>query len=211
MTDIKRISPVIFQAVALEEETREHWHVVLRYKGEGTGTHIIDLSHRPRFDCQSSDLSTITPMGMNIPGKPGESVFENGILINRMNNTQASIFNLAGDESTVMPDETFYTDVSEATLCVAIIGEAVFSICEKLTALDFADPRKSTPFLFQGPFSHVPCQIITMSRNQAQSGIILTCSRGYGRDMTHSIMDAGKEFDLKPAGEKYFTDWMNEL
>lgn len=211
MTDIQRVSPVAFQAVALEEEKRDHWNVVLKYKEEGDGTHIVDLSHRPRFDCQSSDLSGVTPFGIAVPDTPGQSVLDKGVLANRMNRTQVSLFNLAGDTSMVMPDESIYTDVTEATLCMAIIGKAVFSICEKLTALDFADPQKVTPFLYQGPFSHVPCQIITLNRDGDRPGIILTCSRGYGRDMTHAIMDAGEEFGLKPAGENCFTGWINNL
>ena len=211
MTDIQRISPVAFKAIALEEENRDNWNVVLKYKEEGEGTHIVDLSHRPRFDCQSSDLAGVKPFGIDLPDRPGQSVLEKGVLANRMNRTQVSLFNLAGDDTITLPEETFYTDVTEATLCIAIIGKAVFSICEKLTALDFEDPAKQVPFLYQGPFSHVPCQIITLNRDKDNSGIILTCSRGYGRDMTHAILDAGEEFSLKPAGENYFTGWINSL
>ncbi len=211
MTDIQRISPITFRAVALKEESQDNWNVVLKYKEEGTGTHIVDLSHRPRFDCQSSDLSSVKPFGIDLPDTPGQSVIAKGVLANRMNRTQVSLFNLAGDDTITMPEENFYTDVTEATLCVALIGKDVFSICEKLTALDFADPTKQVPFLFQGPFSHVPCQIITLSREGDNPGIILTCSRGYGRDMSHAILDAGDEFGLKPAGENYFTDWINNL
>lgn len=211
MTEIQRISPVAFEATALKTETRDHWNVVLTYPDEGSGPHIVDLSHRPRFDCQSPDLSTITPFKMDVPETPGQSIFNKGVLANRMNGTQVSLFNLAGDDTTPMPAESIYTDVTEATLCVAVIGKDVFSICEKLTALDFNDPVKKVPFLYQGPFSHVPCQIITLSRKEEASGIILTCSRGYGRDMIHAILDAGDEFGLKPAGEKYFTDWINSL
>jgi hypothetical protein len=101
--------------------------------------------------------------------------------------------------------------VTEATICVAMIGKQVFSICEKLTSLDFMGSRKTAPFLFQGPFSHVPCQIVTMSREGDMAGIILTCSRGYGRDMIHAILDAGEEFGLTPAGEARFTNWINSL
>lgn len=211
MTDIQRVSPVSFKAAALEKETRDNWNVVLAYADEGTGPHIVDLSHRPRFDCQHSDLSTVKPYGMALPAMPGTCVLEKGVLANRMNATQVSLFNLNGDETVTLPEDTFYTDVTEATLCVALIGKEVFSICEKLTALDFAAPEKSTPFLFQGPFSHVPCQIITLNRDGENVGIILTCSRGYGRDMIHSIMDAGKEFGLKPAGETVFINWIKNL
>ncbi len=110
-----------------------------------------------------------------------------------------------------LPGESEYTDVTENTVFVAIIGKAAFQICEKLSNLDFTDPEKATPFLYQGPFSHVPCQIVTVCRDGETSGLVLTCSRGYGRDMIHAILHAGAEFGLKPAGEARFTDWIESM
>ena len=210
MTDIKRYSPVQFKATALKTEQRDNWDVVTEYNNEGPGPWIVDLSHRCRLDLQAGDLSSKTPFGVAIPEIPGESVLENGVLINRMNRTQASIYHVAGDQP-AQPDETEYTDVTENTLFVAIIGEPVFSICEKLSALDFQAPDKTPPFLYQGPFSHVPCQIVCISRDGEKSGVVLTCSRGYGRDMIHAIMDAGAEFNLKPAGEARLLEWISNL
>ena len=209
MKDIQRISPVVFNSTPLKTEARDNWDVVMEYSEEGDGPYLVDLSHRPRFDLQDSNLADITPFGLKIPKTPGNCVLENGILANRMNGTQVSLFNLGGQDDVTMPDETGFTDVTESTICVALIGKNIFSICEKLTALDFMDPQRKAPFLFQGPFSHVPCQIVTLSKDHDSSGLILTCSRGYGRDMTHSILHAGEEFGLKPAGESRFTNWIN--
>ena len=94
---------------------------------------------------------------------------------------------------------------------LAIIGAPVFAICEKLSSLDFMDNTRETPFLLQGPFSHVPCQIVTLSRDGEKSGVVLTCSRGYAKDMVDAIVHAGEEFGLKPAGEKRLTDWIDSL
>lgn len=209
MKDIQRISPVVFKSTPLKTEKRDNWEVVTEYSKEGDGPFLVDLSHRPRFDLQDSNLAAIKPFGMDVPQMPGNSFLEKGILANRMNGTQVSLYNLACDVT--MPDETGYTDVTESTICVALIGKQVFSICEKLTSLDFMDPQRKAPFLFQGPFSHVPCQIVTLSKEGDKAGIILTCSRGYGRDMIHAILDAGEEFGLSPAGEARATDWINSL
>jgi hypothetical protein len=211
MKEIQRVSPVVLKSTPIKTEKRDNWDVVMEYKGETDGPYLVDLSHRPRFDLQDADLSGITPFGMTIPGTPGQSLLENGVLANRMNRTQVSLFNLDGEEGLAMPAESGYTDVTESTICVALIGKETFSICEKLTALDFMESGRTTPFLFQGPFSHVPCQIVTLSRDGDKSGIVLTCSRGYGRDMIHSILHAGEEFKLVPAGEKRFTTWINSL
>ncbi|MCP4722838.1 MAG: sarcosine oxidase subunit gamma SoxG [Desulfobacteraceae bacterium] len=210
MKDIQRISPVVLKSTPLKTEKRDNWDVVMEYSGEGEGPFLVDLSHRPRFDLQDSNLAAITPFGMNLPKVPGNCVLENGVLANRMNGTQVSLYNLAGADDVSMPDETGYTDVTESSICVALMGKQVFSICEKLTALDFMDTKRTAPFLFQGPFSHVPCQIVTLSKGE-KAGIILTCSRGYGRDMIHAILHAGEEFGLAPAGETRFTNWINSL
>ncbi len=210
MKEIKRYSPVVLKATPLKSEVRDNWNVVQEYHGEGDGPYLVDLSHRTRLDLQSSDPASKTPFGITIPEVPCRSVLENKILVNRMNGTQTSIYDL-GDEGLQLPAETEYTDVTENTVFVAIIGESVFSICEKLSALDFMDTKKQTPFLYQGPFSHVPCQIVTLNRDGAKSGVVLTCSRGYGDDMVHAILDAGDEFGLKPAGEAKFTEWVNSL
>ncbi|MBW1892018.1 MAG: sarcosine oxidase subunit gamma SoxG [Deltaproteobacteria bacterium] len=210
MKAIKRYSPVVLQATPLKSEQRDNWNVVLEYQDEGEGPYLVDLSHRRRLDLQSSDPASQKPFGITIPDIPGQSVLENGILVNRMNRTQTSLYHLDG-ESLAIPGEPEYTDVTENTLFAALIGEAVFSICEKLSALDFRAPEKEVPFLYQGPFSHVPCQIVTLNRDAEKSGVVLTCSRGYGKDMVHAILGAGGESGLRPAGESRFTQWVRSL
>ncbi len=210
MTQIKRYSPVQFKATPLKTVERDNWQIVTKYNNEGPGPWIVDLSHCLRLDLQSVDLPGKTPFGITIPETIGQSVLANGCLINRMNNTQASIYHVAG-EAPDLPGEPEYTDVTENTLFVAIIGQDTFKICEKLSSLDFTDPGKQPPFLFQGPFSHVPCQIVTVSREKGKEGLVLTCSRGYGRDMIHAVMDAGEEFGLTPAGEGRFASWIGEI
>jgi len=214
MKDIQRVSPVVFKSTPLKIEKRDNWDVVMEYSGEGDGPYLVDLSHRPRFDLQDSNLAARKPFDINLPEIPGCCVLENGTLANRMNRTQVSLYNLDGQDNVSMPGdpgESGFTDVTEATLFVALIGKDIFSICEKLTALDFMDQQRIAPFLFQGPFSHVPCQIVTLSKDGDTSGLVLTCSRGYGRDMIHSILHAGEEFGLKPAGENRFTNWIKNF
>jgi hypothetical protein len=208
MIKLERISPVEFKSTPVKTERRGSWDVVMEYSTEGDGPYLIDLSHKPRFDLQDSDLAAKTPFGIKLPETPGSSILENGILANRMNRTQVSLYNLGGEDDLSIMDDFGVTDVTESTLFVALLGNSIFSICEKLTALDFMDPTRITPFLFQGPFSHVPCQIVTLNKEGDSSGLVLTCSRGYGKDMIHSILHAGEEFGLKPAGEDRFTTWV---
>jgi hypothetical protein len=211
MTEIRRRSPVQFKASIEKSEVRGGWTVVLAYGGEGEGPFLVDLSHIPRWDLQAQSLDGIQPLGMKIPGIPGECRLEDGILINRMNRIQAAIWHLRAGEPS-LPAESSYTDVTDATLCLALFGRYALAVAEKLCALDFRDRRKLTPFLLQGPFSHVPCQMVILEKGESfDGGLLFTCSRGYAQSMVHAVFGAGAEFGLKPAGEQRFTDWLGQV
>ncbi|RTZ99910.1 MAG: sarcosine oxidase subunit gamma SoxG [Deltaproteobacteria bacterium] len=207
---IIRRSPVTFGPKPSTVENRGHWVVALEYEGEGDGPHLIDLSHCPRWDFQDGNLDKFKPVGISIPKQPGICVLSNGTLINRMNGTQAAVWHLSG-EATDIPPETGYTDVTDATVFLAIMGRNAFAITEKLSALDLNDPARTPPFLIQGPFSHVPCQIVVMAGDRELPVILLACSRGYAHDMVDAILHAGHEFGLQPAGENVFKKWLEPL
>ena len=202
---LNRQSPVKFDALEIETELRNGWPVTLKFEGEGDGPHLVDLSHKTRWDVQDRDVSRFRPAGVEIPQLPGQCTFKNNVLVNRMNRTQASVWHL-GDATEPIPDESAFTDITEGAVHLALFGPNTFLITEKLTALDFLDPVKKPPFLLQGPFAHVPCQIVVMQRsNGADGGILFTCSRGYGQSIIHAVLNAGTEYNLKPAGEKRFS------
>jgi len=137
-----------------------------------------------------------------------------------MNRTQASVWHLSG-ETPAFPDDPAFTDITDSTVFLAVFGQDLFAILEKLTALDFLDSSRKTPFLLQGPFSHVPCQIVTLDKTSGKPGILMTCSRGYARDMVEAIgyardmveaiFEAGTEFKLRPAGEQAFAEWLTVI
>jgi hypothetical protein len=171
---------------------------------------LIDLSHCPKWDLQDGEISRFKPFGVAVPDKPGESRFEKGILINRMNASQVSIWCLP-EQVPDNPGDSAFTETTEGQVLLALAGKNIFSITEKLTSLEFADLGKTPPSLLLGPFSHVPCQIVVLERNGLDGVILLACSRGYGPDMTHGILDAGWEFGLRPAGERVFTQAMKRM
>lgn len=210
MVEIKRESPVRFGIIPKRTEIRDNWTVALEYEDEGGGPWIVDLAHKTRWDLQDSKISDLSVGELAVPGQPGDCTFAESTLINRMNGTQASIWHL-GVSAPDFPDFSGYTEVSETTVFIAIFGPKAFQVAEKLTNLDFMAPDKKTPFLLQGPFCHVPCQIVTMEQDADNGGFLLTCSRGYGDSMVHAVMEAGAEFGLQPAGENRFRDWIEKL
>jgi len=201
---------VSFDAAPLKTEARDNWSVVLEYEGEGDGPHLVDLSHRPRWDLQDSEIDGIGTLGIQVPAAAGQCTFSSGILINRQNRTQASVWHLGG-ETPAFPDEPAFTDVTDVTVFLAVFGPEVFAILEKLSSLDFLDSGLEPPFLLQGPLSHVPCQIVTLEKAPPKGGLLMTCSRGYARDMVAAFLEAGAEFNLRPAGEQAFSKWLGQV
>ena len=211
MTNLIRKSAVQFDIASERIEDRENWSVVLKYQNEGQGPWLVDLAHKHRFDLQSDKINGITVDGIAVPRVPGTSICENNILVSRMNTTQASLACLGKAKPSLQEDNS-YTDVTEATVFLALFGPNTFQIAEKLTSLDFMAPEKTVPFLYQGPFCHVPCQVVTLDRNSSGAGgILVSCSRGYAESMIDAILDSGAEFGLRPAGEDRFTNWIDTM
>jgi len=211
MIKITKRSAVHFKAGIEKTVERDKWTVVLAYKDEGRGPYLVDLSHKTRWDLQDKNLSGFRPLGREVPADPGECHLQDGIMIYRMNRTQAVIWQLNADAAE-MPTESAYTNVSDVSTSLALFGPNALSVVEKLCALDLHNPHQEPPFLLQGPFSHVPCHLVIMERGQGfDGGMLLTCSRGYADSMLHAILDAGDKFGLRAAGEQRFADWMERL
>lgn len=208
MMAILRQSAVQFNAEPQNVQQRGNWNVVLKYQSEGDGPWLVDLAHKPRLDLQDKNIAARKAGRVAVPEIPGISCLADGILVNRMNNSQASVYCL-GKEGCSIELDTAYSDVTDATVFLALLGPKIFCITEKLTSLDFQAQDKKPPFLHQGPFCHVPCQIVTLQKKGDDSGgILLTCSRGYAKSMVEAIVDAGAEFGLQPAGENRFSTWL---
>ena len=203
MNEVRRHSPVSFELQPVQTEVRGHWSVALKYPREGEGPHLVDLSHKPKWDVQSSAIDTIQPFGVEIPKAPGRCILAHGIMACRLNATQARVFSL-GQEENDPPNTSEFADITEGHLLIALAGPNLFSITEKLTSLDLQDPKKPLPYLFQGPFAHVPCQVVVIKRETDNCILLLSCSIGYAKDMVNAMLAAGKEAGLRPAGEAAF-------
>jgi hypothetical protein len=180
--------------------------VVIAYEDEGVGPFLIDLSHIIKWDIQSADLSQIQPEGVIIPEVPGACVLEKGGLINRMNRTQAMVWYISGGKPKI-PDEPGYTDITESFTMLGLLGKEIFSIMERITALDLQPPRKQPPFLLQGPVLHVTCQVVALEKD----ALIIAFSRGYAHSMVEAILEAGLEWGVRPAGEQAFRSYLERL
>ena len=202
---IKRYSPVSFEGNPAQIVMRDGWEVVLAYEEEGAGPFVVDLSHVSKWDIQVADLSQIQPQGVAIPEVPGACVLGKGMLINRMNQTQASVWHLS-DHNLQFPKEFAYTDITEGFSLLGFLGSDIFSVMEKITALDLQSTQKQRPFLLQGPVLHIPCQVVVLGKD----ALIIGFSRGYAQSMVEAILEAGRQLRIQPAGELAFYNYLRD-
>lgn len=208
-----RRSPVRFDAAPARTERRAGWTVVLDYESDRAPADVlrqaglVDLSHRARWDVQHRDIRTLRPFGLDVPGTPGEVAVRDGLMINRMNGTQASVWHVGPGAAPAMPDGPHCTDTTDSHCWLALLGDAAPEVLESVTNLDLFDPARARPFLTQGPALHVPCQVVTW-RDDA---VLLAFSRGYGQTFVEALLESGRDAGLRPAGERVFTDWIHAL
>jgi hypothetical protein len=206
---VERQSPVHLPGKPEKTKIQEHWPVVLEYADEGPGPWIVDLSHCARWDIQSRALGAAVGSGISLPDAPGGVTLLGKVLTGRAGQRQAFLWLF--DDKAAAPSGTGCTEITEGTLCFALLGRDVFKIAEKLTNLDLNDPKRQEPFLLLGPFSHITCQIVVLKKRPTDAVVLVACSRGFGHDMLHAVLAAGEEFGLRPAGKNRFLEKLQAL
>jgi hypothetical protein len=201
---MQRQSPVHLPGKPEKTKMRDHWPVVLGYADEGPGPWIVDLSHCRRWDVQGRELGEALPSGISLPDSPGSVVLHAKGLTGRTGQRQAFLWLF--DDKAAAPAGNGCTEVTEGTLCFALLGKEVFQITEKLTNLDLGDPKRNAPFLLLGPFSHVTGQMVVLDQDPQNAVVLVSGTRGFAHDMVHAVLAAGEEFGLRPAGENRFLE-----
>lgn len=201
--DIRRRSPVRLPATPVRFRDRDGWRVIREYENEAAQNRLIDLSHRPRWDVQGPDPAEELPPPLAVPQEPGDAVFAGDFLVIRLNRTQAAVWQLRG-EAVAKPAPAL-TEITEATMLLALSGPSTAAILEKLTALDTAGPALVPPCVLQGPLGHVTVQLAVLHPGGA---FLIAAPRGYARYLTAAVLQAGKPFDLRPAGEAAFESFV---
>jgi glycine cleavage system aminomethyltransferase T len=163
------------------------------------------LSHRPKWDLQAPDLESLKPWGIEVPEQPGRCRLCGGVIAGRQNVGQAAFWHLGGEAHETPRDLLGLTDVTDGSMLLALMGPEVFRIMEKVSSLDLSSPAREPPSWIQGPVLHVPCQVVVLGREPDRAALLLACSRGYGPTMAHALLDEGRPWGLRPAGEEAFT------
>lgn len=200
---VRRRSPILLPITPEESEVRDGWDVILEYEREGDGPWLVDLSHRARWDVQDRHIGEQRPFGLAVPEEWGAVALKDGLLVNRMNRTQSSIWHVGPDRAPQIPATVEVTDTTDSHCWLAIIGESTPRVMEAVTSLDLFPPTVDIPRLVQGPVLHVPAQIVVFPRD----GVLLTVARGYGQTFVEALLHSTVDLGLRPAGERAFIGW----
>lgn len=203
MESLRRYSPVNLPATTARTRERNGWEVVLEYKNEGTGPFLIDLSHIGKWDVQGEDLPSLRPAGLAIPADSEQCLLTGEFLLNLIKWNWATIWHFSEE----MPDfanEYAFTNVTEAYALLVLLGREAFAVMEKLTSLDLLAPAWKPPYLTIGPVARIRSQVVVLSKEADRSAVLVACPRGYGQSMADIMLDAGKEYGLRPGGEALF-------
>jgi glycine cleavage system aminomethyltransferase T len=183
---------------------RNGWEVSLEFEDETEGPFLIDLSHIEKWDVQGENLSSLRPAGVVIPEDPELCVFTRDYFVNLIKWNWATIWHFS-QEIPDFADHFAFTNVTEAYALFALLGEEVFAIMEKVSALDFLSSQRKPPFLMLGPVLNIRSQVVVLAREGDGSALLVGCPRGYGQAMADALLDVGSEWNLRPGGEERFT------
>lgn len=210
MTTLKRISPAELPGNIAKSEERDGYTVALKYQQENeNGPWLIDLCHRPKYDYQCNGKEPGTPSGFSLPKTPGNAKIKDGWLISAIGTSQFSLIHIGKGECT-SPDDPGFTETTDGRCLFAIGGIGASMLMEKFTRMNFNDPKLSLPCMLQGPMIHTFGQLHILGKDEDRL-FLVNIGRGYAQSVVHAVLDIGKPYGLKPAGEGVFTTWLVKL
>lgn len=204
-----RMSPVELPAQAAATFVYNGFRIVQSFLDEAAGPYLVDLSHLGKWDLQHRNLLECRMADVQIPENPGQALLKNGLLSNRLNATQVSIWDL-GATGLDLSDQPAATDITDGYCLLALLGSKAFAVMERLSALDLGLRGRTVPYLLQGPVLHIPCQM-TVLNDTGHRAVLLAFSRGYGQTLAESILARGSRLGLRPGGFKRFEQMLQQL
>lgn len=207
-----RLSPIRMELPPHEVMQWRGWQVVSTYLGENPHSplFVTDLSHIPKVAIQSHHrahhLDGMRPMQSTVPGRPGEVTLEKRIMIARLTPLECRL--MALDETGAMPQGAEYTDMTDAFATLALVGPQCMEVLSRLSPVDLEGPGKTPPCAALAPLEGVTCLFIYLKGRRRIPGLIVSVERGYGQFLFRAFTDAGKAWDLTPAGWQRFREWL---
>ncbi|SMC23046.1 Aminomethyltransferase folate-binding domain-containing protein [Desulfacinum hydrothermale DSM 13146] len=210
MQEAYRHPPLTLPGTPVQEEVRDGWKVTIRFREEGNGPWLVDLSHVAKLDIQDPGLDRTPGLEGLIPEKPGASALHEGWIISRLNEVQASLWQLRPQAPPLHPRGEWVTDVTDGLALLALAGPQTLDVMERVTSLDLGRSGQPCPSVFQGPVCRVPTQVVLLRNDGSWAVVFLAFARGYGQCVAEALLHAGRPLGLGPAGEERLVSILDE-
>jgi len=210
---LTRLSPVTLEERPKNVGRINGFEVALEYEEESQrpGFGLTDLSHLVKWDVQGSDLDRIDVDGEALPSIPGECRIQKTSVLFRMNRTQAGVWHICEEDGPGLPDDTRFTDVSDAWALFGLAGEAVPTLFERITELDLLSPSRPVPMLLQGPVLDVLSRVVLLNRVKDSATALLAFPRGFGQSAAEGLLETGSGIGLQIRGVHAFFNSLKQL
>jgi len=184
------------------------WQRVGAYLGENPHNPLFvsDLSHIPKVAVQSRHLDGMRLQERPIPSRPGDVAIEKGLVIARLTPSECRLMALG--EAEIPQHGPECTDMTDAFAALAVVGPRCLEVMSKLSAVDLEKPGNIPPCAAMAPVGEVHSLCIYMKGRRGIPGLIVCVARGYGQYLYRAVTDAGKEWDMTPAGWQRFRAWL---
>jgi hypothetical protein len=209
MQNYKRRSPLRFAVPPAKTAARRGWEVALSFPGDDGTPVVVDLSHAGKWELYARGLEGRQVGPAVIPATPGQVTLTADLAVSLCRPSVALIWQLSENALPALPAGVDCTEITDGIALMALIGEDVLRVFEKVSDLDLALPADQTVGFVQGPVLDTPAQAMVLSDQDTVPGVLLAVARGYGQSVLESLMDAGAQFGLQPAGEQRFQKWLN--
>lgn len=204
----QRTSPLDMGWMPGEVRSVNGWETTVTYAGEKrlSRLFVTDLSHLPKWARHKKEMDEHAPLGLAVPRKPGQVNADGDRLLVRLTPTECLIVVLRGEMPT--KNEVALSNVTDAYATFALVGLSCLEVLKKLSPVDLEAPGQDVPCAAQAPIHDLRCVILRLEGKDGIPGLIILGDRGYGQFLLDIFLDAGKEFDIAPAGWNRFESWL---
>ena len=208
---MRRISPVHMPLGAEKTEIRNHFEVVLSYGKKTSNASVVDLSHVSKWEIETGNLDdAMDGTGLTLPSQSNKAALFPDRTLCRMTPSRALIWNFDGGEESLWLQESAFNDVTDGSALLFMTGQGLLSIMEQLTDVKLDLVNGDSLRFAQCPLVGVPAKIVVGINKIHQMGMFVSVARGFGQSVIDTLLLAGKEIGLAPAGEEVFSQWLEK-
>ena len=187
--------------IGAQFDTLDGWQVALRFQDAASeaeairsGVGLVDVSYIQKLDLKADSCESQIPD--NLASKALPLARRHWLVISDWDETQRLQFPDSAECSTT---GISITDVSSVHAAFILAGPQSRSVIQKLSSLDVSDSALPNQHAVQASLAQVHC-IVIRDDIAGLTSFLLLPGREYGEYAWNTVMDAGRQFGIAPAG-----------